>query len=226
MSLLLVLMVTPGSAETIGLLAAIAVILLAFGSVVAMGLPIIAALVGVGPGFGILEALSHLVTVPTFGPDMMVMIGLGVGIDYALLIVTRYRQSLAEGHPPRDATIVALSTAGRAVLFAGSTVLIALCGLFVVGLGFMDGLAVATIIAGALVLLAALSLLPAAFGFAGRSVDRLRIPGLLASPGPPPTARVLDPVAHTVQHRPWTCAGVSFGCSRCWRCRCSRCAPA
>jgi putative drug exporter of the RND superfamily len=185
MSLLLVLMVTPGSAETIGLLAAIAVILLAFGSVVAMGLPIIAALVGVGPGFGILEALSHLVTVPTFGPDMMVMIGLGVGIDYALLIVTRYRQSLAEGHPPRDATIVALSTAGRAVLFAGSTVLIALCGLFVVGLGFMDGLAVATIIAGALVLLAALSLLPAAFGFAGRSVDRLRIPGLLASPGPP-----------------------------------------
>jgi putative drug exporter of the RND superfamily len=149
MSLLLVLMVTPGSAETIGLLAAIAVILLAFGSVVAMGLPIIAALVGVGLGFGILEALSHLVTVPTFGPDMMVMIGLGVGIDYALLIVTRYRQSLAEGHPPRDATIVALSTAGRAVLFAGSTVLIALCGLFVVGLGFMDGLAVATIIAGA-----------------------------------------------------------------------------
>jgi putative drug exporter of the RND superfamily len=202
----------PGSAETIGLLAAIAVMLLAFGSVVAMGLPIIAALVGVGLGFGILEALSHLVTVPTFGPDMMVMIGLGVGIDYALLIVTRYRQSLAEGHPPRDATILALSTAGRAVLFAGSTVVIALCGLFVVGLGFMDGLAVATIIAVALVLLAALSLLPAAFGFAGRSVDRLRIPGLLASPGASSQRRGFwTRWSHTVQRHPWTCAGVSLG---------------
>ncbi|MGH3222418.1 MAG: MMPL family transporter, partial [Streptosporangiaceae bacterium] len=202
----------PGSAETIGLLAAIVVMLLAFGSVVAMGLPILAALVGVGLGFGILEALSHLVTVPTFGPDMMVMIGIGVGIDYALFVVTRYRQSLAEGHPPRDATIVALSTAGRAVLFAGSTVVIALCGLFVVGLGFMDGLALATIIAVALVLLAALTLLPAVFGFAGRSIDRLHIPGLLANPSPSTERRGFwQRWSETVQRRPWTCAAVSLG---------------
>ena len=132
----------PGSSAMIGLVAAIVVMLLAFGSVVAMGLPIITALVGVGMGFGILVALSHLLTVPTFGPDMMVMIGLGVGIDYALFVVTRYRQGLAERQPPRDAAIVALSTAGRAVLFAGATVVIALLGLFVVGLPFMDGLAV------------------------------------------------------------------------------------
>src|ERR1039458_917246 len=111
-----VVQAAPGSAEGIGLAAAILVMLLVFGSVVAMGLPIVTALVGVGMGFGVLEVLSHLVTVPTFGPDMMIMIGLGVGIDYALFVVTRYRQGLLEGSPPREATVVALSTAGRAVL--------------------------------------------------------------------------------------------------------------
>ena len=150
----------PSASEMIGLLAAVVVMLLAFGSVVAMGLPILCAVLGVGAGFGILEALSHLLTVPTFGPDMMIMIGLGVGIDYALFIVTRYRQGLAEGQPPRGAAIAALGTAGRAVLLAGSTVVIALLGLFVVGLPFMDGLAAATIVAVFLVLAAALTLLP------------------------------------------------------------------
>lgn len=209
----------PSSVEMIGLVAAVVVMLVAFGSVVAMALPIVAALVGVGLGFGILEALSHLVTVPTFGPDMMVMIGLGVGIDYALFVVTRFRQSLAEGSAPRDATIVALSTAGRAVLFAGSTVVIALSGLFVVGLGFMDGLALATIVAVALVLLAALTLLPAAFGFAGRSIDRLHLPRFPTQP-----RRRLAQGGHrhvrrgfwtrwsaTVQRHPWAFAAISLG---------------
>jgi RND superfamily putative drug exporter len=134
----------PGSSEMIGLLAAVVVMLLAFGSVVAMGLPILTALVGVGMGFGILVALSHLITVPTFGPDMMIMIGLGVGIDYALFVVTRYRQGLAERQPPRAATIVALSTAGRAVLFAGlvstarvitaaAAIMVCVFGSFVIG---------------------------------------------------------------------------------------------
>ncbi len=195
----------PGSSETIGLLAAVVVMLLAFGSVVAMGLPILTALVGVGLGFGVLEALSHLITVPTFGPDLMIMIGLGVGIDYALFIVTRYRQGLGEGRPPREATIAALSTAGRAVLFAGATVVIALLGLFVVGLPFMDGLAAATIVAVALVLAAALTLLPAIFGFAGQAIDRLHIPGLLARPGATSGA-FWSRWSRTVQKRPWTCA--------------------
>jgi fumarate reductase subunit D len=86
--------------------------LLAFGSVVAMGLPILIALVGVGMGIGVLDAASHLLTVPTFGPELMAMIGLGVGIDYALFLVTRYRQGLAGGCDPRQATTVAYSTAG------------------------------------------------------------------------------------------------------------------
>ena len=194
----------PGSSEGIGLTAAVVVMLLAFGSVVAMGLPILTALVGVGMGFGLLEALSHLVTVPAFGPDVMVMIGLG-GIDYALFIVTRYRQGLAEGRPPRVATIVAFSTAGRAVLFAGCTVVIALLGLFVVGLPFMDGLAVATIVAVALVLAAALTLLPAMLGFAGPAIDRLHIPGLLARPTATAGRGFWWRWSRTVQQRPWIC---------------------
>ena len=196
----------PGSSEMIGLAAAIVVMLLAFGSVVAMGLPILTALVGAGMGFGILMTLSHLITVPTFGPDMMIMIGLGVGIDYALFVVTRYRQGLANGQPPRAAAIVALSTAGRAVLFAGATVVIALLGLFAVGLPFMDGLAVATIVAVALVLAATLTLLPAIFGFAGTAIDRLRIPGLLARPGATTSRGFWRRWSETVQKRPWTCA--------------------
>ncbi len=200
-----VISAAPGSSETIGLLAAIAVMLLAFGSVVAMGLPILTALVGVGMGVGILEALSHLLTVPTFGPDVMVMIGLGVGIDYALFIVTRYRQGLAEGQPPRDAVIAAISTAGRTVLFAGCTVVIALLGLFVVGLPFMDGLAAATIVAVALVLAAALTLLPAMLGFAGPAIDRLHIPGLLARPAITGQGFWYR-WSRTVQQRPWICA--------------------
>src|SRR5215831_7734694 len=200
----------PGSSEMIGLLAAVVVMLLAFGSVVAMGLPILTALVGVGLGSGILMALSHLITVPTFGPDMMIMIGLGVGIDYALFVVTRYRQEIAERRPPRAATIAALSTAGRAAGFAGATVVIALTGLFVVGLPFMDGLAAATIVAVGLVLVAALTLLPAIFGFAGTSIDRLHIPGLAARTGVTAGRGFWRRWSQTVQRRPWTCAAAAL----------------
>jgi putative drug exporter of the RND superfamily len=198
----------PGSSEGIGLLAAIVVMLLAFGSVVAV--------------------LSHLITVPTFGPDIMIMVGLGVGIDYALFVVTRYRQALAQQHPPRDATIVALSTAGRAVLFAGGTVVIALLGLFVVGLPFMDGLAAATIVAVGLVLTAALTLLPAIFGFAGTAIDRLHIPGLLARPGARPGAKTGRGFwirwSETVQKLHGSAQRRRLLCWPCWRCRSSRCA--
>jgi putative drug exporter of the RND superfamily len=170
----------PGSSEGFGITAAIVIMLLAFGSVVAMGLPILTALAGVGAGFAVVDAASHVLTVPTFGPDMMAMIGLGVGIDYALFIVTRYRQELHDGLSPRDAVTTAMSTAGRAVLFAGCTVVIALLGLFVVDLSFMDGLAVSTILAVLLVLIGALTLVPALLGFAGPAIDRWHIPGLLA----------------------------------------------
>jgi RND superfamily putative drug exporter len=193
---------SPGSSESIGILAAIIIMLLAFGSVVAMGLPLLTALIGLGIGFGLVDFASHRITVPTFGPEMMAMIGLGVGIDYALFIVTRFRQGLGEGRDPREATVLALSTAGRAVLFAGTTVVIGLCGLFIVDLPFMYGLVVGAITAVLLVLTAALTLLPALLGFAGRSIDRFHLPGLVvrdATSGHGFWYRW----SRTVQRRPW-----------------------
>jgi RND superfamily putative drug exporter len=140
----------------------------------------------------------------------MAMIGLGVGIDYALLIVTRYRQELAGGHPLREAAGIALSTAGRSVLFAGGTVVIALLGLLVVNLPFMDGLAVGAILAVLLVLAGALTLLPALFGFAGHAIDRLRLPALSrrkrrASSGGGADRGFWYRWSRTVQRHPWAC---------------------
>jgi len=143
----LVAAAAPGPAEGIGILAAIIIMLLAFGSVVAMGLPIITAVFGIAVAFAVLDLLSHLITTPTFAPEMMAMIGLGVGIDYALFIVTRYRQGLAEGRDPREAAAVSLATSGRSVVFAGSTVILSLVGLFILQLPFMRGLAVGAIAA-------------------------------------------------------------------------------
>ncbi len=198
----------PGSSEGIGITAAVIIMLVAFGSVVAAGLPLLIALTGVGMGFGIVFAASHVLTVPTYGPDLMAMIGLGVGIDYALLIVTRYRQELIYGHPPLAATEIALSTAGRSVLFAGGTVVIALLGLLAVNLPFIDGLAAGTVLAVLMVLTGAVTLLPAMLGFAGHAIDKLRIPGLaVRHSGAAQVARdgFWYRWSRTVQRRPWVC---------------------
>jgi putative drug exporter of the RND superfamily len=201
---------SPGPSEGIGISAAIIIMLLAFGSVVAMGLPIITALVGIGAGYGVVALISHLLIDPSFGPEMMAMIGLGVGIDYALFIVTRYRQGLGEGLDPRDALIRAMSTAGRAVLFAGTTVLISLCGLFIVGQQYLDGLAVGTILAVMAVMLSALTLLPAMLGFSGRAVDRLHLPGLLQSAAPGGKRGFWWRWSRTVQRRPVLCGSAAL----------------
>ena len=169
---------SPGSSEAIGIIAAIVIMLIAFGSVVATGLPILTALLGVGIGYGLVSLLSQLITVPKFGPELMAMIGLGVGIDYALFVVTRHRDGLHAGLSPRAATIVALQTSGRAVSFAGTTVVISLLGLFLIDEPFMDGLALASILAVVAVLAGTLTLLPAALGFSGRAIDRLSLPGM------------------------------------------------
>ena len=181
----------PGASEGIGILAAIIIMLLAFGSVVAMGLPIMAALFGIAVAFALLDLLSHVVTTPTFAPEVMAMIGLGVGIDYALFIVTRYRQGLAEGRDPRDAAAVSLATSGRSVVFAGTTVILSLLGLFILQLPFMRGLAIGAIAAVILVMMAAVTLLPAMLGFSGRAIDRLHVPGLLQTRSRPVAPFVL-----------------------------------
>ena len=192
----------PGPSEGIGILAAIIIMLLAFGSVVAMGLPIITALFGIAVAFAVLDLLSHVVTTPTFAPEIMAMIGLGVGIDYALFVVTRYRQGLAEGRDPRDAVAVSLATSGRAVVFAGTTVILSLLGLFILQLPFMRGLAIGAIAAVVLVMLAATTLLPAMIGFAGRAIDRLAIKRLLQSGAEPSERGFWYRWSRTVQRHP------------------------
>jgi len=164
-----------GKSEALGILAAVLILLLAFGSVIAMLLPIVTAVVAVAASFGVLDVLSHGVTVPSFAPELAALVGLGVGIDYALFVVTRYRAALRAGSAPRDAVVAAVATSGRAVLFAGSTVVLSLLGLFLLGLPFIYGAALGAIIAVLLVMAASVTLLPAALGFVGPGIDRLRV---------------------------------------------------
>ncbi|MFD7842165.1 MMPL family transporter [Nocardia sp. NPDC059764] len=200
----------PGPSEAIGIGAAVLIMLVAFGSVVAMGLPILVALVGVGVGYAVVALVSHLLTEPSFGPALMAMIGLGVGIDYALFIVTRYRQALTDGLDPREALIHAMSTAGRAVLFAGTTVLISLCGLFLVGQQFLDGLAAGTILAVLTVLAATVTLLPALLGFAGPTIDRWHVPRPLRSATIGAERGPWSRWSRVVQQRPVLCGSAAL----------------
>ncbi|HEX4864858.1 MAG TPA: MMPL family transporter, partial [Acidimicrobiales bacterium] len=135
------------TSEGLGILAAMLILLVAFGSLIAMALPIASAIVGVATTFGLLDLLSHAMAVPSFGPELAALVGLGVGIDYALFIVTRYRSALRAGAVPEAAVAEAMDTSGRAVVFAGSTVVLSLLGLFLLGLPFMYGAAVGTILA-------------------------------------------------------------------------------
>jgi RND superfamily putative drug exporter len=167
-----------GSREAIGLLAAVVVLLFTFGSVVAMGLPLATALFGLGVAMLTIPLLSLVVDVPIFGPSLAVMIGLGVGIDYALFILTRFRSCLHEGASSEDACGIALATSGRAVIFAGMTVCISMLGLFVMGIPMIYGMALSAMAAVLVTVAASITLLPALLGFAGHAVDRLALPGV------------------------------------------------
>jgi RND superfamily putative drug exporter len=157
--------------ELLGILAAIVILLIAFGSVLAMGLPIGTALFGLGVGIGLVGLASNVLRMPEFSAQMTAMIGLGVGIDYALFIVTRYRENLRSGMEPEDATVEAVDSSGRAVIFAGITVMISLLGLFVIGIEFVRGLAIAGATGVLMMMFAAVTLLPALLGFAGRRIE-------------------------------------------------------
>ncbi|HKT82689.1 MAG TPA: MMPL family transporter, partial [Solirubrobacterales bacterium] len=166
------------SSFAIGLLAAVVILLITFGSAVAMGLPLITALFALGVGLSIVTLGTHVFDTAEFAPQLAAMIGLGVGIDYALFILTRFRNGLDEGLEPREASIAAVDTAGRAVLFAGITVIISLMGMLLLGISFLYGVAMAAAVAVLFTMIAALTLLPALLTIAGRRVDKLRIPGL------------------------------------------------
>ena len=168
----------PGPAEAIGVMAAIVILLVAFGSVLAMGLPIITALFGIGTGLALLTLLTYTFSTPNFAPQIASMIGLGVGIDYALFIVTRYKQGLSEGLEPTDANRIAMATAGRAVLFAGLTVVISMLGILLMGFKFVQGVAIGAAVVVAVVMLASLTLLAAMLGFTGSKVNTSHVPFL------------------------------------------------
>jgi RND superfamily putative drug exporter len=162
-----------GFATGAGLAAAVIVLLISFGSLLAMGLPIVTALVGLGAGLGVIGLGSHLVDMVDFSSELALMIGLGVGIDYALFIVTRYRDAYREnGGDVKEAVELAMNTAGRAILFAGATVVIALLGMFALGVSFLYGVAIAASLGVLLVLAASLTLLPALLMFTGNRVGR------------------------------------------------------
>lgn len=168
----------PPSSELIGLAVAVVVLLLAFGSVLAMGLPIITALLGLGIGISGVGIMSAFVDLSSSAPTLAVMIGLAVGIDYALFVVTRHRQNLAHGLDVPEAAARANATAGGAVVFAGATVVIAIAGLAVVGIPFLTVMGLAAAATVAVAVLVAITLLPALLGFVGHNIDRFRVPGI------------------------------------------------
>jgi RND superfamily putative drug exporter len=199
------------SSEGIGVLAAIVVLLISFGSVVAMGLPLLTALFALGVGISAITLFTHVFNTAEFAPQLAFMIGLGVGVDYALFILTRFRNGLDEGLDKREAAIAAVDTAGRAVLFAGITVIISLMGMLLLGLPFLYGVATAAAIAVLCTMVAALTLLPALLALVGNWVNRLRIPFLGSG------ARSIDENSWwfrwsgRIQRRPWLAALLSGG---------------
>jgi putative drug exporter of the RND superfamily len=161
-----------GGAEGAGMLAALVILVLLFGSLVAAALPLVTALFAVGGAIGLIALASHAFTVADFTPPIMMLIGLGVGVDYALLIFYRYRQELRDGAEPAAATRRALDAAGRTVFFAGCTVIIALLGLIALGLGSLQGVALAVALTVLVTMAASLTLLPALLGVFGGRIQR------------------------------------------------------
>jgi len=167
-----------GPSDGIGVAAAAVVLLIAFGSFLAMGLPIATALLGIGAGLSVIALLGHVFPAPSFSPIIAAMIGLGVGVDYALFIVTRFREGLLVGRDPEDAAVTAMRTAGRTVVIAGTTVVIGMMGLLVLRQSLLNGVAVAAAATVTMVLLGSLTLLPALLGFSGtRLAKRSRLLG-------------------------------------------------
>ncbi len=171
----------PPQSEFIGLAFAVVVLILAFGSVMAMGLPIAIAAAGVGFGLAVAIMLSNVLSIPEFATTIGAMIGIGVGIDYALFIVTRYRDGLAEDGAVEPSIFLAMDTAGRAVIFAGLTVVISLLGMLFIGLPFISGLAVAAAIPVAATMIASVTLLPALLAFVRDRIEVTRWRGLIAA---------------------------------------------
>ncbi|WP_203919071.1 MMPL family transporter [Rugosimonospora africana] len=199
---------TQGPSDSVGVLAAAVILFIAFGSLVAMGLPIVTALMAILGGLALTKLSGYLVPAPDFTVVFAALIGLGVGIDYALFIVTRYKDNLENGDDPESATVNAITTAGHAVLFAGTTVVIAMLGLVAVGQRLMTGVAIGASATVLVTMIAAVTLLPAFLGFIGHRINSLRLPRRTSRRrashgGPAPTRRAAaERWAGVVQRRP------------------------
>ena len=191
------------SPEVVGFAIAALVLLLTFGSLLAAGLPLLTAFFGLGIGTTLVGTLAAVTDVPEFAPAIAGMMAIGVGIDYALLVITRYRTGLADGLEPADAAARANATAGRSVLVAGLTVVVALLGLYAMRLPFLNGVALSASLAVLIAVAAAVTLLPAMLGFAGRRIDALRVPFTRARVGNGRPSRWVA-YSRAIQRRPWT----------------------
>ncbi len=199
------------SPEGLGFLGAAIVLLIAFGSVVAAGLPLAIALIGIGmTSAGLILLLANVIDVPDWTTAVSGLIGIGVGIDYSLLVLTRFRSAMQAGKDRHDAVVEAVTTAGRSVIIAGCTVVIAVLGLLLTGLSYMYGVAISASLTVLVMMLAAVTLLPALLSYLGPRVDRLRIPFLSRTVK---TEAGEESIAgrwsHAVQRRPWPAAIVA-----------------
>ncbi|MGI8558077.1 MAG: MMPL family transporter [Solirubrobacteraceae bacterium] len=202
-----------GPSEGLGILAAAIVLLITFGSLVAMGLPLLTTVMSLGVSLGVITLISHLVDTPDFATQLATLIGLGVGVDYALFVVTRFRAEVRAGMARDEAIEAAINTAGRTVVFAAITVVIALLGLLLLGLSFMHGVALGAAATVLSTMFAALTLLPALIGGAGTKMDgltRKRAERRLARRAAKPEGLGWERWSRVVQRRPFIAAGISI----------------
>ncbi len=200
-----------GPATAVGVIAALIILLLTFGSLITAGMPLITAGLGLITGIALVGIATHITSMSNISPELAVMIGLGVGIDYALFIVTRFRENYRKGGDVSAAVIGAMDTSGRAILLAGTTVIIALLGMFATGVSFMYGLAIASVLAVLLVMAASLTVLPALLAAFGEKVARpSRRSRRRAARGEQPRESAWRRWSLTVQSRPWPLAIASL----------------
>jgi uncharacterized membrane protein YdfJ with MMPL/SSD domain len=191
------------SSEVVGLIAAMIILAFTFGTLVAMGLPIVSAVFGLGAGLSLIVLLGHLATVPSIAPTLATMIGLGVGIDYALFLVSRHRANRKRGMAVDESIALAVSTSGSAIVFAGTTVVIALLTLLVAGIPLVTSLGYSSAVAVVTAVLAAITLLPAVLSVVGRHIEAARVPAFLRPKPRDPDGGFWGAWGRLATSRPW-----------------------
>ncbi|MGZ8629516.1 MAG: MMPL family transporter, partial [Actinomycetota bacterium] len=182
---------------------AMVILALVFGSLVAMGLPIVSAAIGLAISTSVIGLMGHLSSVPTVAPTLATMIGLGVGIDYALFLMTKHKEQLDDGVEVRESIAGAVASSGSAIVFAGGTVVVALLSLSVAGIPLVTMLGLASAIAVFIAVLTSITLLPAILSLVGHGVERVRIPRFLRMEPRPAGHRRWDAWARWVTRHPW-----------------------